>query len=48
MAANHKCGIEDRICEDNDDTCEIVRETLEISVKHVDMMKTTHFQNIAP
>ena len=43
MATDDKCGSNDRLCEDNDDTCLIVRETLEMSVKLIYMMRTTHF-----
>ena len=43
MATDDKCGSNDKLCEDNDDTCLIVRETLEMSVKHVYMVRTTHF-----
>ena len=43
-----KCGTKDRFCDDNDDTYVIVHETLEISVKHVYMMRATHFHKYFP
>ncbi len=48
VAAYDKCGSDDRICEDNDDTCVIMHETLEMSAKHVYMMIQLIFTNIGP
>lgn len=43
-----KCDSDDRLCEENDDTCVIVCDALEMSVKHVYMMRKTHFHKDFP
>lgn len=43
-----KCVFDDRPCEDNDDTCVLVRETLEISMKHVYMLRKINFHKYCP
>lgn len=48
VAVSNKCGFDDILCEDNDKTCVIVRETMEMSAKHVYMMKKPHFHIYYP
>ena len=43
-----KCDTEGTLYDDSDGTCAIVLETLEMSVKHVYMMRATHFHKYFP
>ena len=48
MVAYDKRGSNDRLCDDKGDTCAIIHETLEMNLKHVYMMRTTHFHKDCP
>ena len=43
-----KCDTKDTLCDDHDDTCVIVLETLEISVIHVYKVTKTHLHKRYP
>ena len=46
--AHSKCDTKDTLCDDNDDTCAIMCETLEMNAEHVYMIITTQYHKDFP
>jgi len=43
-----KCDSKDKLCDESSNTCVTMLETLEMSVRHVYVIGTTHYHNISP